>query len=99
MATSFAEGRTETRNDHMKKFVIGCSIAATAIGFGVGSASAAQPVVQGCVGESVSANAMAPGPYGGFINGIAKHGGIGGDVQQVQAGLIPDDAYWNTCND
>jgi hypothetical protein len=82
----------------MKKLMIGCLIAATAASVGVGSASAAEPAVQGCVGESVSSNAKAPGPYGAFISSVAMHGGIGGDVQVVQAGLVPDDVYPNTCN-
>src|SRR4051794_30970225 len=69
----------------MKKLLSGCVIAAAALSLGVGSVSAAEPVVQGCVGESVSANAMAPGSYGGFISSISKHGGIAGDVHLAQA--------------
>ena len=82
-----------------RKLLIGCAVIATAVLVGTGSASAAKPVVTGCVGASVSSNAKAEGPYGAFISSVARDGGLGDDVQAVQAGLVPDELYENTCND
>jgi hypothetical protein len=75
---------------------------AVAVGVGAGTASAGQPAVQGCVGESVSANARAFHPYGQVV--LAPNaprnevGSIGDAVHLVQAGLFPDDLFPNTCN-
>jgi Na+/H+-dicarboxylate symporter len=87
----------------MKKIIISCALAASAIAVGAGTVSAGKPAVQGCLGESVSANAKDFQPYGyNFIsqvtpeNGFGK--GLGNAVQAVQAGLLPDDEYPNTCN-
>ena len=92
-------GADRMGNAMMRKLLISCAVIAAAVSVGAGPASAKQPVVKGCVGESVSSNAKADGPYGAFISFIASDGGLGDDVQLVQAGLIPDEAYENTCND
>jgi hypothetical protein len=71
---------------------------------GVGYASAAKPVVQGCVGESVSGNAQAIPQYGQVVSSVAKDAtglggpGVGDEVQAVQAGGVPDTVFPNTCN-
>jgi hypothetical protein len=87
----------------MKKIIISCALAASAIAVSAGTASAGKPAVQGCVGESVSANAKTFQPYGkNFISTIAPRndfGSVGDAVQVVQAGGVPDVAYPNTCND
>jgi hypothetical protein len=65
---------------------------------GVGSASAGQPTTKGCVGASVSLNADLLHPYGQFISTVVAPGGVGDDVHALQAGLIPDAVYLNSCN-
>jgi hypothetical protein len=86
----------------MRKVIIGTAcFATTLIGFGATVASAAEPAKQGCVGESVAANAQTIHPYGAFISSVAPQnifGTLGDAVQAVQAGQVPDDLYNNTCN-
>jgi hypothetical protein len=85
----------------MKKLVVGVAVAGALLGV-AGSVEAGQPVVPGCVGASVSANAQATGPYGQFISSVAPRndfGSVGDAVQAVQAGQVDDSLYWNTCND
>lgn len=67
---------------------------------GTGVASAAAPVKHACFGESVSINAAAGrGAFGAIVSGYAyAHGGVGQDVQNVQAGLVDDADFPNTCN-
>lgn len=84
----------------MRKLLIGAAIAGAVFGV-AGTASAAKPVVPGCTGESVSANAQAMHPYGRFISSVAPRndfGSVGDAVQLVQAGLVDDGIYSNTCN-
>ena len=54
-----------------------------------GVAGAAQPVVQACVGTTFSgaAHSLPPGGVG-----------LGANIQQLQAGLVPDSVVPNTCN-
>jgi hypothetical protein len=86
----------------MRKSILSVALISTAvITFGAGNASAARPTTPGCVGESVSANAKALHPYGGFISSVAPRnafGTLGDAVHAVQAGLVPDELYPNTCN-
>ena len=85
----------------MRKFIVCTTLAGAAVlAFGT-TASAGQPTSPGCVGASVSVNARAIHPYGAFISDIAPRndfGSVGDAVHAVQAGQVPDDAYWNTCN-
>ena len=86
----------------MRRSILSVALISTAvITFGAGTASAAQPTTRGCVGESVSANAKALHPYGSFISSVAPRndfGTLGDAVHAVQAGLVPDELYPNTCN-
>jgi hypothetical protein len=86
----------------MKRIMIGCAVATAALVASVGTASAGQPVVSGCVGASVSTNAQALQPYGrNFLSAIAPRnafGTVGNAVHLLQAGVIPDGEYANTCN-
>ena len=66
-----------------------------------GVAVAATPTVPGCVGESVSAAAQATGSgFGEFVSDTARlnERGVGDAVQALQAGLVSDEDYPNTCN-
>ena len=86
----------------MRKSILGVALMSTAvITLGAGTASAAQPTSPSCVGESVSSNAQALHPYGSFISSVAPRndfGTLGDAVHAVQAGLVPDELYPNTCN-
>jgi hypothetical protein len=85
----------------VKSILVACASGVALLTFGMGTASAGQPAVQGCFGASVSANAGLPGPYGQFVSGIAPRNGLGSvgeAVQAVQAGLIPDQVYPNSCH-
>jgi hypothetical protein len=88
----------------MRKLLVAAGVAgaSVAIGIGAGTASAAQPVVQGCVGESVSALAKTLHPYGQVVldpNAPRNDfGTIGDAVQAFHAGQIPDEVLPNTCN-
>jgi hypothetical protein len=68
-------------------------------------ALAAQPTLQGCLGESVAGGAQAVHPYGGLVSSVAKatgpgnRPGVGDEVQAIQAGNVPDVVFPNTCND
>jgi hypothetical protein len=69
---------------------------------GSGAAWAAQPVVPGCVGSSISAAAQQPGPFGQFVAGVAQepgsHPGVSDNVHTLAAGGYTDDEFVNTCN-
>ena len=86
----------------MKRSILCVALMSTAvITLATGTASAAQPTTPSCVGESVSANAKALHPYGSFLSSVAPRndfGSLGDAVHAVQAGLVPDDLYPNTCN-
>jgi hypothetical protein len=86
----------------VRKPIIACAFACAAvIAVSTSSASAAQPTAPGCVGASVSANAQALHPYGGFISSNTPRNAFGtlaDAVHALQAGQIPDDLYANTCN-
>jgi len=62
-------------------------------------ADAAEPANQACVGKSLSALA-GPG-FGQGIVSFAQGGpfpGLGGGMQLLQAGAIPDEVVPNICN-
>ena len=75
----------------------------------LGSASVAgagEPVVEACVGTTFSgaAAALPPSGVGELISGFAQapdtaHPGLGDGIQNLQAGLVPDEVAVNTCND
>jgi len=86
----------------MRKLLVGAVVAGALVTASVGAASATQPVAQGCVGESISANAKALHPYGQVVldpnaprNPFGK---ISDAVHAVQAGQVPDSVFPNTCN-
>jgi hypothetical protein len=75
----------------------------------LGSASvagASEPVVQACVGTTLSdaAHALPPSGVGQAVVGFAQapdteHPGLGDGIQLLQDGLVADDVVVNTCND
>ena len=87
----------------MKRFIVGCAVAASTLAVGAGAAGAGVPAVKGCVGESVRVATKALHPYGrNFVTGVTPRsdfGSFGAAVQIFQAGGIPDDLYPSTCND
>ena len=65
-----------------------------------GSAHAAQPANQACLGRDVSGYAKTFRPWGQSLKTFAvTEGGVGTDVQMHMAGDIPDADIPNTCND
>jgi hypothetical protein len=90
----------------MSKFVVSIALCVGLLGAGAAAtASAAQPVSQGCVGDTVTAAAHAVHPYGSAVSGFAhdtsngNRAGVGDDLQALQAGQVPDEVFPNTCND
>jgi hypothetical protein len=70
-------------------------------------ANAAQPVVQACLGQSLSAlatqsSSASPGAFGQGVVGFAQApgypSGLGQGIHDLQAGNIPDSLVPNTCN-
>jgi hypothetical protein len=61
----------------------------------------ALPATPGCVGESVSSAAQATGSgFGEFVSNVARFNerGVGDAVQALQAGVLSDEGFPNTCN-
>jgi hypothetical protein len=86
----------------LRRVIVAGVSAAALVGIGVGTASAAEPVVKGCFGQSVSADAQALHPYGQLVlNPNAPRnpfGTVADAVHGVQAGQVPDAVFPNTCN-
>jgi hypothetical protein len=66
----------------------------------------AEPAVQACVGDSLSGLASSqpvPGDFGAGVVAFAQQPdgspGVGDGIQLLQAGLVPDEAVPNSCND
>ena len=87
----------------MKRFVVGGAMCALLGTLSTGVASGARPAEPGCLGASVSAAATADGRgFGAFVSFTARNdpgNGVGDAVQAVLAGVVPDEAFPNTCND
>jgi hypothetical protein len=87
----------------MRKLLVVAGVAGASVAIAAGTASATQPVVRGCAGQSVSANAKALHPYGQVVlspNAPRNDFGTVGDaVQAFHAGQFPDEVLPNTCND
>ena len=70
------------------------------------SASAAEPVNQGCVGSTLAPLAKTspsfePGTFGQAIVSYAQNdigSGFGTEIQALEAGIVPDAIVPNTCN-
>jgi hypothetical protein len=68
------------------------------------AASAATPAVHACVGGSISTTASGTPGFGRFVSGVAHDPtsgsrlGVGDDLQALEAGLVPDSGFTNTCN-
>ena len=61
---------------------------------------AATPASHACLGRTVSGAAQAGADFGALVATVAKDvRGVGEEVQLIQAGQFPDDAFPNTCND
>ncbi len=88
----------------MSRIVLSIVAAAAIVGT-VGTAHAAKPVSQACVGDSVSGGTQIVHPYGRAISQFAhetdetNRRGVGDDVQFLQNGEVPDSVFPNTCND
>lgn len=61
-------------------------------------AMAAKPNNQACLGHDVATYAEMGAGFGAFVSGLAD-GGAGREVQAHLAGLVPDEAVPNSCND
>jgi hypothetical protein len=96
------------RRRALKRLFIVLSISLlAALGLNTGVAGAAEPEIQGCYGDSISALANhSAGAFGagtvGFAqqepNDVAPLPGLGDGVQLLQAGEVPDVVVPNTCN-
>lgn len=86
----------------MMRFIATGSIGALLLAASLGTAFAGKPANQGCLGHDVSTSAKAFGSgLGAMVSGLASstEQGFGDEVQAHAAGLIPDSAVPNTCND
>jgi hypothetical protein len=76
-----------------------------ALGVNTGVAGASKPANQACVGKSLStlaSNQPVPGAFGQAVSGFARDPmlpSLGVELQNLQAGVIPDEIVPNTCND
>jgi hypothetical protein len=61
-------------------------------------ATAAQPNHQACLGHDIRAYAALGAGFGAFVSGLSD-GGVGTEIQAHLAGLVPDEALTNSCND
>jgi len=61
------------------------------------AAGAAEPSPPSCLGESFSALA-GPGFGPGVVSFAQQPGPLGDGIQNLQAGLVPDEVVLNTCN-
>jgi hypothetical protein len=77
-------------------------MAVTLVFLGVPVARASGPDPAWCLGESVSsfskANARPGSVYRAFAQDPQTEPGLGDGVQGLQAGLVPDADFPNTCN-
>jgi hypothetical protein len=95
---------TEMGND-MKKLFIAGAVVVVAASVSMGSASAAKPRVQACIGSTSSTNAQTFGGLGERRSGFATNEngfggpGFGDEMQVLQAGFVSDTQAPNTCND
>ena len=86
----------------MKRFFVLSVTVLTVLGLSTGVAAAGQPANQACLGQTDSALATSqenPGDFGQGVVSFAQPGGLGGGIQLLQAGLVPDEVVPNTCND
>ena len=88
----------------MRKLLIGVLLAALPLFATTHSALAAQPNNQACLGKDFSGYAKAFRPFGQVITHFEVGGtpiitgGIGDEVQNHLAGLVPDYVIPNSCN-
>lgn len=83
----------------MKKTMVAAMSAATIL-VGAGSAFAAAPANQACLGHDISGYAQGGSTFGGFIATLASTtGGAGGEFQAHLAGQVSDEVIPNSCND
>ena len=94
----------------MRKFMVAWVVAAAALTGVATAAGASRPVVQGCVGSTLSGAAhdlqdigAPPGALGDIMSGFAHspdgQPGLGDGIQVLQAGQLPDEVAANNCND
>ena len=92
----------------LSKALVVAGATVMSVGLLGGTAGAAEPAQQACIGQTWSG--MATGSPTGFVGDamifIAQVGGpfntqpgAGDAMQRFQAGIIPDDLLPNTCND
>jgi hypothetical protein len=89
----------------MKRLLVVLGVVSAGLAAG-GAVQAAEPVSQACLGESFSSLASSGPGFGQgvkfFVNNpgpFNTHPGIGEGIEAIQAGLVPDFAVLNTCND
>jgi hypothetical protein len=94
------DGARFRRRNELKKLILGAVIALSFATLGANSAAAAQPRIPACFGADISTYAGGGASFGGFISSMAvASAGVGTEIQLHQAGLVPDEAIQNTCND
>lgn len=65
----------------------------------VGTAMAAQPNNQACLGHDFAGYAQGGSNFGNFVSGLATGtSGVGNEVQAHLAGDVPDSTLPNSCN-
>jgi hypothetical protein len=87
------------------RLFVAAGVVVGGIGLMTPAASAGEPAVTGCYGESISllaSNQPVPGAFGQAVVSFAQapdaQPGLGEGVQALQAGLVPDEVVPNTCN-
>ena len=86
----------------MRRILRGLLAAALLSALTASTALAATPTSPPCLGNSVSAFASANGvDFGQTVALTAREStqGVGDEVQLLQAGEFPDEAFPNSCND
>lgn len=85
----------------MRRLWVSIILAMTALAAWSATALAAGPNNQACFGEDASTYAAILRPLGQTLIAPLAHSpnGLGDNVQAHLAGLIPDEAFPNSCND
>jgi hypothetical protein len=89
-------------NRALRRLAVAAAVSGAIVLAAGGAAGAAEPEVQGCYGESISALARgSQGAFGASTVNFAQNfppPGLGDGVQLLQAGQVPDFVVPNTCN-
>jgi len=88
----------------MKKYLIGAAVSAMVFATLASPVLAAKPNNQACLGKDFSGYAKLFQPFGQTLITFAPgdtpiiEGGLGAEVQNHLAGLVPDSVLPNSCN-